>query len=131
MPKRKRSFTGVVLQVLSLMFFALSMLMILAPEKVFLFNLPTGRSGRISLIVLQFLGTSYFLLGCILYLINKSKIVSLRSIVIMLNLFGLFNFFLLIKCNSVISLPDIYFVLQILLQILFFCCLIEQFRKRC
>jgi hypothetical protein len=102
--------------------------MIFIPKKVSFITL-IGISGELSIVILQFLGTSYFLIGCFLYIAKNLKGSPLINIMIALNLMGLLHFFLIFKSNTLISLPIIYFVFQMLTQILLIICLIDTVKK--
>lgn len=121
------SFTQVILQVLSFLFFSLSILMIFTPKEVSLVT-HVGISGAISLINLQFLGSAYFLLGCLLYIVRGLKGRDLQYVLISLNLIGFLHLFLIFKSNNLISLPYVYFIAQILVQLVLVYCLLDAAR---
>ena len=128
-PKRylKNSFTQVILQALSLIFFTLSILMIFTPKEVSLVA-HIGLSGEISLITLQFLGTAYFLIGCLLYIFKNLQGKQLQNVLISINLMGFLHLFLIFKSNNFIALPYIYFIFQILIQLILIYCLLDRNR---
>ena len=123
------SFTQVLLQLLSLIFFSLAILLLLYPEEVSLITL-VGVSEEMSIVVLQFLGSSYFILACLLNIIKRAETDDLVLAMIALNLFGFIHLFLIFKCNTYISLPYIYFAFQILVQILLCYCLVFELKKQ-
>jgi hypothetical protein len=123
----KNSFTQVILKVLSLIFFSLSVLMIFTPNQVSLVT-HIGVSGEISLITLQFLGTAYFLIGCLLHILKNLQGKQLRNVLISINLMGFLHLFLIFKSNSFIALPYVYFIFQILVQLILIYCLLDKNR---
>ena len=123
----KNSFTQAILQALSLIFFTLAALMIFTPKKVSIVT-HLGVSGEISLITLQFLGTAYFLIGCLLHILKDMEGKQLQNVLISLNLMGFLHLFLIFKSNSFIALPYIYFIFQILIQLILIYCLLDRDR---
>lgn len=123
----KNSFTQVILQALSLIFFTLAALMISSPKKVSLVT-HIGVSGEISLITLQFLGTAYFLIGCLLHIVKDMEGKQLQNILISINLMGFLHLFLIFKSNNFIALPYVYFIFQILIQLILIYCLLNKHR---
>ncbi len=123
----KNSFTQVILQALSLIFFTLSILMVFTPKEVSLVT-HIGISGEISLITLQFLGSAYFLIGYLLQIVKYLQGKQLQNILIALNLMGFLHLFLIFKSNNFIALPYVYFICQILVQLLLIYCLLDKNR---
>ena len=126
-----RTFSQVALQLFSLIFLGAGILLLFFTKEIqeVALNELTGISSRTSIVIQQFLGNAYLLLGVILYLIKDSRgrplYITLTSLFIM----GFINLYLIFQFNDLIFLPAIYFVFQSLLQLLIFFALIDEVRK--
>ena len=101
--------------------------MIFTPDKVSHVT-NKGVSGEISLITVQFQGTAYFLIGSLLYIFKNLKGKQLQNVLISLNIMAFLHLFLIFKKNNFIALPYIYFVFQILIQLILIYCLLDRNR---
>tara|TARA_X000000368_G_C23003012_1_gene699827 strand:+ start:760 stop:1158 length:399 start_codon:yes stop_codon:yes gene_type:complete len=123
-----RTFSQVVLQLFSLIFLVTGILLLLLTKEIqeAALNELTGISNRISIVIQQFLGNAYILLGSLLYLLKDSKGKTLYITLTSLFIMGFINLYLIFQFNDLIFLPAIYFVFQSLLQLLIFFALIDE-----
>ena len=89
----------------------------------------TGIASRLTIVLQQFLGNAYLLLGAILYLVKNIKGRSLYITLTSLFIMGFINLYLIFQFNDLIFLPAIYFVFQSLLLLLILFALIDEIRK--
>ena len=122
------SFSQVILHLFSLIFFVIGILLLIFTEMVSLTAL-NGVAGRLSIVIQQFLGNAYLLLAAILYLVRNFKEKPLHIVLTSLLTMGFINLYLIFQFNDLIFLPSIYFVFQVLLQLLVFFALIDEVRK--
>ena len=128
MKTSSRSFSQVILQLFSFVFLVTGILLLIFTEEVSLTALK-GIAGRLSIVIQQFLGNAYLLLGVILYLVKNIKGRSLHITLTSLFIMGFINLYLIFQFNDLIVLPAIYFVFQSLLQLLILVALIDEARK--
>ena len=126
-----RTFSQVVLQLFSLIFLITGILLLVLTEQIqeASLNELTGIASRLTIVLQQFLGNAYLLLGAFLYLIKDSKGGPLHITLTSLFIMGFTNLYLIFQFNDLIFLPAIYFVFQSLLQLLLFFALIDEVRK--
>ena len=122
------SFSQVILQLFSFVFLVTGILLLIFTEEVSLTALK-GVAGRLSIVIQQFLGNAYLLLGAILYLVKNIKGRSLHITLTSLFIMGFINLYLIFQFNDLIVLPAIYFVFQSLLQVLLLVALIDEARR--
>ena len=122
------SFSQVILQLFSFVFLVTGILLLIFTEEVSLTALK-GVAGRLSIVIQQFLGNAYLLLGAILYLVKNIKGRSLHITLTSLFIMGFINLYLIFQFNDLIVLPAIYFVFQSLLQLLILVALIDEARR--
>ena len=131
MKTSSRSFSQVILQLFSILFFVAGILLLILTQEIQETALTElkGIASNLSIVLQQFLGNAYLLLGIILYLIKDSRgrplYITLTSLFIM----GFINLYLIFQFNDLIFLPPIYFVFQSLLQLLILVTLIGEARK--
>jgi hypothetical protein len=128
MKTSSRSFSQVILQLFSFVFLVTGILLLIFTEEVSLTALK-GVAGRLSIVIQQFLGNAYLLLGAILYLVKNIKGRSLHITLTSIFIMGFINLYLIFQFNDLIVLPAIYFVFQSLLQVLLLVALIDEARK--
>jgi hypothetical protein len=126
-----RTFSQVVLQLFSLIFLITGILLLVFTEQIqeAALNSLTSKAGRLTIVLQQFLGNAYLLLGVLLYLIKDSKGKPLYITLTSLFIMGFINLYLIFQFNDLIFLPTIYFVFQSLLQLLIFSALIDELRR--
>jgi hypothetical protein len=122
------SFTNVMLKLHAYLFFGVGLLLLIFPEESSIFTME-GETARVVNVIQQFLGSAYILLGLFAYALKDTIGKNLYFIIASLNLVGFINLYLIFVCSELIHLPSIYFVLQILLQLVLLVALIEQVKK--
>jgi hypothetical protein len=127
-----RTFSQVVLLLFSFIFAITGILLLVFTEQIqeAALNSLTSKAGRLTIVLQQFLGNAYLLLGAILYLIKDSKGNPLHITLTSLFIMGFINLYLIFQFNDLIFLPTIYFVFQLLLQLLIFFALIDETKNR-
>ena len=122
------SFTNVILKLHAYLFLGVGVLLLLFPEESSVFTM-VGESAKVVNVIQQFLGSAYILLGLFAYALKDTTGKNLYFIIASLNLIGFINLFLIFVCSELIHLPIIYFILQILLQMVLLFALIEQVKR--
>ena len=127
-----RTFSQVVLQLFSLIFLITGILLLVFTEQIqeAALNSLTSIASRLTIVLQQFLGNAYLLLGVLLYLIKDSKGKPLYITLTSLFIMGFINLYLIFQFNDLIFLPTIYFVFQSLLQLLLFFALIDEAKNK-
>ena len=127
-----RTFSQVVLLLFSFIFLITGILLLVFTEQIqeAALNSLTSIASRLTIVLQQFLGNAYLLLGVLLYLIKNSKGKPLYITLTSLFIMGFINLYLIFQFNDLIFLPTIYFVFQSLLQLLIFFALIDETKKR-
>ena len=124
----QKSFTFVLLQVYSIIFLIVGLLLLIFTEKVSLFTM-YGADGKITSVIQQFLGSAFILVGLLTFLIKKLEGKLLYYSILAFNIFGFINLYLLFSFNQVIQLPYVYFFFQVLMQVALLCAFIEQMKQ--
>ena len=124
----QKSFTFVLLQVYSIIFLTVGLLLLIFTEKVSLFTM-YGAEGKITSVIQQFLGSAFILVGLLTFLIKKLEGKLLYYSILAFNIFGFINLYLLFLFNNAIQLPYIYFSFQILMQVALLFAFIDQMKK--
>lgn len=124
----QKSFTFVLLQVYSLIFLIVGLLLLTFTEKVSLFTM-YGAEGKITSVIQQFLGSAFILVGLLTFLIKKLEGKLLYYSILAFNIFGFINLYLLFLFNKAIQLPYIYFSFQVLMQVALLFAFIDQMKK--
>ena len=127
-----RTFSQVVLLLFSFIFLIAGILLLVFTEQIqeAALNSLTSKAGRLPIVIQQFLGNAYLLLGALLYLVKDSKGKPLYITLTSLFIMGCINLYLIFQFNDLIFLPTIYFVFQSLLQLLIFFALIDETRNK-
>ena len=124
----QKSFTFVLLQVYSIIFLTVGLLLLIFTEKVSLFTM-YGADGKITSVIQQFLGSAFILVGLLTFLIKKLEGKLLYYSILAFNIFGFINLYLLFSFNQVIQLPYVYFSFQVLMQVSLLFAFIEQMKQ--
>ena len=124
----QKSFTFVLLQVYSIIFLTVGLLLLTFTEKVSLFTM-YGAEGKITSVIQQFLGSAFILVGLLTFLIKKLEGKLLYYSILAFNIFGFINLYLLFLFNKAIQLPYIYFSFQVLMQVALLFAFIDQMKK--
>ena len=124
----QKSFTFVLLQVYSIIFLTVGLLLLIFTEKVSLFTM-YGADGKITSVIQQFLGSAFILVGLLTFLIKKLEGKLLYYSILAFNIFGFINLYLLFSFNQVIQLPYVYFSFQVLMQVALLFAFIDQMKK--
>ena len=124
----QKSFTFVLLQVYSIIFLTVGLLLLIFTEKVSLFTM-YGADGKITSVIQQFLGSAFILVGLLTFLIKKLEGKLLYYSILAFNIFGFINLYLLFLFNKAIQLPYIYFSFQVLMQVALLFAFIDQMKK--
>ena len=124
----QKSFTFVLLQVYSIIFLTVGLLLLIFTEKVSLFTM-YGAEGKITSVIQQFLGSAFILVGLLTFLIKKLEGKLLYYSILAFNIFGFINLYLLFSFNQVIQLPYVYFFFQVLMQVALLFAFIDQMKK--
>ena len=127
-----RTFSQVALHLFSLIFLITGILLLVLTEQIqeAALNELIGIASRLTIVLQQFLGNAYLLLGALLYLVKDSKGKPLYITLTSLFIMGFINLYLIFQFNDLIFLPTIYFVFQSLLQLLIFFALIDETKNR-
>ena len=128
MRQQPKSFSEVILSLLSFIFIIIGILLLLFTEWVTLLALK-GAEKEIINIVAQFLGSSFILVGILCYSIKGSKGKPLYSTIAGLLIFASINLYLLFIFSSLIILPSVYFTLQVLIQLVLIFALYDEIRR--
>ena len=131
MKTSSRSFSQVILLLFSIILFFSGTLLLVFTEEIQEASLAQfkGIANRLSIVIQQFLGNAYILLGVVLYLLKDSKGRDLLVILTALVIMGFINLYLIFQFNDLIILPTIYFVVQLLLQLVLFLALIDEVKR--
>ena len=124
----QKSFTFVLLQIYSIIFLTVGLLLLIFTEKVSLFTM-YGADGKITSVIQQFLGSAFILVGLLTFLIKKLEGKLLYYSILAFNIFGFINLYLLFLFNKAIQLPYIYFSFQVLMQVALLFAFIDQMKK--
>ena len=124
----QKSFTFVLLQLYSIIFLTVGLLLLIFTEKVSLFTM-YGAEGKITSVIQQFLGSAFILVGLLTFLIKKLEGKLLYYSILAFNIFGFINLYLLFSFNQVIQLPYVYFFFQVLMQVALLFAFIEQMKQ--
>ena len=124
----QKSFTFVLLQLYSIIFLTVGLLLLIFTEKVSLFTM-YGADGKITSVIQQFLGSAFILVGLLTFLIKKLEGKLLYYSILAFNIFGFINLYLLFSFNQVIQLPYVYFFFQVLMQVALLFAFIEQMKQ--
>jgi len=128
MRQRTKSFSEVILFTLSFIFIIIGILLLLFTEWVSLLTLK-GAEKEITNIVQQFLGSSFILIGILCYAIKGTKGKPLYSTIAGLLIFSCINLYLLFLFSSLIILPSVYFIFQILIQLILIFALYDAIKR--
>ena len=124
----QKSFSAILLLLISSIYFLFGTLHLIFTKKITLFVI-NGANGEIANLLQQFLGSSYLLIGVLLYLLKDTKGRILYTTIGAINIIGFIHLYLIFLFHNIITLPFTYFLFIILLQICLFIALIEQLRK--
>ena len=124
----QKSFTFVLLQVYSIIFLTVGLLLLIFTEKVSLFTM-YGAEGKITSVIQQFLGSAFILVGLLTFLIKKLEGKLLYYSILAFNIFGFINLYLLFSFSQIIQLPYVYFSFQVLMQVALLFAFIDQMKK--
>ena len=124
----QKSFTFVILQVYTIIFLTVGLLLLIFTEKVSLFTM-YGADGKITSVIQQFLGSAFILVGLLTFLIKKLEGKLLNYSILAFNIFGFINLYLLFLFNKAIQLPYIYLSFQVLMQVAILIAFIDQMKK--
>ena len=117
----QRSFSNVIIHVLSIICFVVGLLLLLLTKKVTMHAM-YGLNADIANVIVKFLGSAYLLIAFMMYLIKNFRGKKLIYATISFNLFGFINLYLLYMFNELIHLSNIYFTFQAIMQMcLIFC----------
>ena len=127
-----KTFSQVILQLFALIFFIAGILLLTFTKEIQEVALTdsTSIAGKLSLVIQQFLGNTYMLLGILLYLMKDTKGKRLYITLSSLFIIGFINLYLIFIFDYLIFVPSIYFIFQSLLQLLIFLALIDEARKK-
>jgi len=128
MRQRTKSFSEVILFTLSFIFIIIGILLLLFTEWVSLLTLK-GAEKEITNIVQQFLGSSFILIGILCYVFKGIKGKPLYSTISGLLIFCCINLYLLFLFSSLLILPSVYFILQILIQLMLIFALYDAIKR--
>tara|TARA_B110000444_G_C18432749_1_gene407656 strand:- start:34 stop:426 length:393 start_codon:yes stop_codon:yes gene_type:complete len=128
MKTTRKTFSQVILLLMSFIFFVVGILLLFFTEQVSLIAL-NGTIGRLTIVIQQFLGNTYLLLGCMLYVLKDSKGRPLFVVLTSTFFMGCINLYLIFQFNDLIVLPSIYFILQLLGQLIILFALIDERKK--
>jgi len=128
MRQRTKSFSEVILFTLSFIFIIIGILLLLFTAWVSLLTLK-GAEKEITNIVQQFLGSSFILIGILCYVFKGIKGKPLYSTISGLLIFCCINLYLLFLFSSLLILPSVYFILQILIQLMLIFALYDAIKR--
>jgi len=128
MRQQTKLFSEVILLTLSFIFIIIGILLLLFTEWVSLLALK-GMEKEIANIVQQFLGSSFILIGILCYAIKGIKGKPLYLTIAGLLIFSCINLYLLFLFSSLLILPSVYFILQILIQLMLIFALYDAIKR--
>ena len=125
----QKTFTAVTLLVIAYVYLCFGSFHLFFTKKVALFVME-GLDGDIANLLQQFLGTSYMLIGVLIYLLKDQKGKTLYITIGSINIIGFIHLYLIFLFDNLITLPNLYFIFIALVQICLFICLIEQSKTK-
>lgn len=125
----QRSFTEVILLLVSIIYFVFGIFHLIFTNQAAIFVIH-GLNGDIATLLQKFLGASYLLIALLVYLLIKQKGKSLYVAVAGVNINAFIHLYLLFLFDSIIHLSLIYFIFIALVQICLFFCMFEQIKKK-
>ena len=125
----QKSFSEILLFLISFIYSFFGIMHLIFTKKIALFVI-NGTNGAIADLLQQFLGSSYLLIGILLYLLKDTKGRILYTTIGAINIIGFIHLYLIFLFHNIISLPITYFLFIILMQICLFIALIEQLKKK-
>ena len=130
MPKIKtNSFAKITLLILSFIFIVTGLILLLFVEKIAIITIKEGISSQITIVVQQFLGNAFILLGGLMYTLRNSQGKIMLMTLVFINIMGSINLYLLFKFHDLIILPAIYFSAQLLVQFICLFSLLIELKK--
>lgn len=124
----QRSFTFVIFQLYTIIFFTVGFLLLFFTEEVSLLTI-NGKDSMITSVITRFLGSAFILIGLLTFLVKKLEGKLLYYSILAFNIFGFINLYLLFLFNKAIQLPYIYFSFQVLMQVALLFAFIDQMKK--
>ena len=126
---KQKSFTEILLLIICCIFIFFGTMNLIVPKKMTLFVMK-GVNADYALLLQQFLGSSYLLLAVFTYLLKHSKGKSLYITLGSINIIAFIHLYLIFKCQYLITIPLVYFLFIILIQICLFIALNEQLKNK-
>ena len=124
-----KSFTKVILQLYSYIFFGGGILLLFFTKQISLITF-VGVPAKITIVIHQFLGSAYILLGVMMYIAKNLKGKPLLITIAALNVMGFVNLYLAFVFNQLIILSIVYFIFSVLMQLVLLFALIEQIKNK-
>jgi len=117
MRPQTKSFSEVIFFTLSYIFIIIGIFLVFFTEWVSLLTL-NGLGNEITTIIEQFLGSSFILIGILSYSIKGVEGKPLYLALAGLLIFSCINLYLIFIFSSLIVLSSLYFIMQILIQLI-------------
>jgi len=89
-----------------------------------------GVPAKITIVIQQFLGSAYLLLGVMMYIAKNLQGKPLLITIAALNVIGFINLYLIFVFNQLIILSIVYFIFSVLMQLVLLFALIEQIKNK-
>ena len=128
MRPQTKSFSEVIFFTLSYIFIIIGILLLLFTEWISLLVLH-GEEKEITNIIQQFLGGSFILIGIFCYTLKGIKGKPLYLALAGLLIFSCINLYLIFIFSSLIILSSLYFIMQILIQLILILALYDAIKR--
>ena len=125
----QRSFASAILFSFSIICFIVGTLLLIATDKVAIHTM-YGLNAEVANIIIKFLGSAYLLISILIFITKDTKESILSLIIFGLIIFGFVNIYLLKIFSNVIAMSNLFFILQILVQICLIYSLYDNLKKR-
>ena len=128
MKSKTQSFAKIILLLFSFISISIGMLLLFLTEWASLVTLYVSEKEIVH-VVIKFLGSAYIILGVLFYVIKDLKGNPLCLAIASLLIFSFINLYLLFIFSSLIILPSIYFITQVLIQLVLMFALYDEIRR--
>ena len=127
-PTNILSFTELFFVIYTFIFFIIGFLLLFFTKQVSLLTI-IDEQLKSTIVVQQFFGSFMLLLSYFIFSVRKLERQIILNVISALILIGFINLYLLFSLSGNITLPSIYFIFQIIMQLSFFVILFEQLKR--
>ena len=124
----QKTFTEVILFVYSVIFFILGIVLLIFTKEMSLITI-VGIPGKVTIVIQQFLGSAYLLLGFMMYIAKGLKGKPLYITIAGAIIIGFIHLYLIFVLDELINLPTVYFIYLALVQVVLLFTVIEQVKR--